>query len=133
MKTIIAVLVLILAASAARAEEFFVPSYLTVTAGYIPPSLPTIGSQLIGMAPGPEYDVTYSLKDGQVTAKMNTEYIEVVTRNATYRVYPCGKLEKLTWKELNRNEDKPAATSGLGWVTTPGVNRNTMPLEAPFY
>lgn len=31
--------------------------------------------------------------------------VEIKTRNNTIRVYECGKVEKLDWKELNPNED----------------------------
>jgi len=125
MKTIIVALALLMAASVVGAEEIVV-------------RVPTIGDKLIEMVlTGPEHDVTYFLKDGQLTVKRNPEYIEVVTRNTTYRIYPCGKLEKLTWKELNQNEDKPVITGGLSrWIAVPKIQTpslNMMTLEAPLY
>ena len=32
-------------------------------------------------------------------------YVEIATRHGVFRVYPCGKVDKLTWKELNANGD----------------------------
>lgn len=50
----------------------------------------------------------FELADGKsihTEGEKNGKYIEVKTDHATYRIYPCGQLEKLTWKELNPNED----------------------------
>jgi hypothetical protein len=34
-------------------------------------------------------------------------YIEVTTRSKdVYRIYPCGKVEKLTWKEIAPNTER---------------------------
>ena len=38
--------------------------------------------------------------------KWNDGYLSVKTRSGNeYRIYPCGKVDKLVWKEINPNED----------------------------
>lgn len=49
----------------------------------------------------------------KVTTSWSSEkgYLEVTTRNNTFRVFPCGELRKLTWEKLNPNEDAPVFTT----------------------
>ena len=45
------------------------------------------------------------------------EFIEIRTNNNTLRVYKCGKVEKLEWKEINPNEDTTTWDSGtIEWM-----------------
>lgn len=37
-------------------------------------------------------------------------YLSVKTKSGNeYRIYPCGKVDKLIWKEINPNEDRDAS------------------------
>lgn len=37
-------------------------------------------------------------------------YVEVTTRSKdVYRIYPCGKVEKLTWKEVAPNTERTSS------------------------
>jgi hypothetical protein len=48
-------------------------------------------------------DITVTWIEG---VKGKDGYIEVLTRSRdTYRIYPCGKVEKLTWKEIAPNTE----------------------------
>lgn len=34
-------------------------------------------------------------------------YVEIKTSKSKFRIYPCGKIEKLEWKEIHPNEKSP--------------------------
>lgn len=51
-------------------------------------------------------------------------YIEVTTRSGdVYRIWPCGEVKKLTWKEIAPNTEVTAPANGVlyydGTVLTP--------------
>ena len=47
------------------------------------------------------------------------EIVYVVTKNSTLRIHPCGKVDKLVWKEINENEDG-LASSAITTTVGPG-------------
>ena len=60
--------------------------------------------------------LSIDLKDGE----QKLEYVEVKTEKSLFRIYPCGKIEKLKWEEIHPNEE----TGTNDYVTTPeGVYR----------
>lgn len=59
----------------------------------------------------------FKTKDGNITIENDkvNDYIVVKTRNnVIYRIYPCGKLEKQVYRELNPNEDDNTITTISG-------------------
>ena len=54
---------------------------------------------------------TITFENGMVV-NYDKDFITVKTRNNTLRIYPCGKVEKLDWKEINPNEDQVYYTVG---------------------
>ena len=38
-------------------------------------------------------------------ATKDFKYVEIETSKSTFRVYPCGKIEKLEWTEIHENEN----------------------------
>ena len=55
--------------------------------------------------------LSIDLKDGEP----KLEYVEVKTEKSLFRIYPCGKIEKLKWEEVHPNEE----TGANDYVTTP--------------
>lgn len=50
------------------------------------------------------------------------ECMRIETRGGpVYRVYACGKLDKLTWKQLNRNEEDHLIFTALSGTFAGGV------------
>jgi len=37
--------------------------------------------------------------------RSDVKYIEIITSKSKFRIHKCGKIEKLTWKEIHANED----------------------------
>ena len=54
--------------------------------------------------------VTIDLKDNP----QKIEYVEVITSKSKFRIYPCGQIKKLEWKEIHANEDNQAP--GITWA-----------------
>ena len=51
------------------------------------------------------------------TRKCGDECLEIKTRGGpVYRVYACGKLEKMVWEELNPNEEPGGITFSGGTI-----------------
>ncbi len=62
-------------------------------------------------------DMTFSDEKAvsQMTAKWNYKYLEVTTKSgAVYKIYPCGLVEKLTWKEVAPNTE-PRNSGTIQW------------------
>ncbi len=55
----------------------------------------------------PTFKMTWYEKEG---------YLEVKGKNIHLRIHKCGKVEKLEWKEINKNEE---AISGGNFITIP--------------
>lgn len=59
-------------------------------------------------------------------------YVEVTTRSGdVYRIWPCGEVKKLTWKEISPNNEREATSQfyyrpGNGIVLTPDTTRGTL-------
>lgn len=50
--------------------------------------------------------------NGMIVSDCGKDCVQVETDNNTIRVYKCGKVEKLTWKEINPNEDNMLTSAG---------------------
>jgi hypothetical protein len=60
-------------------------------------------------------------------SKCGSDCLEIKTRNdVVYRVYSCGKLDKLVWKELSENKDD---LFWAGDVTTTGSSITLYPIK----
>ncbi len=65
-----------------------------------------VPAQALAEAPKLESDntiININLNNKPKTFK----YLEIKTSKSKFRVYPCGKIEKLKWKEIHKNEDVP--------------------------
>lgn len=52
-------------------------------------------------------------KERHIKVNYNKDgFIEVITENNVLRIYPCGKVEKMTWTQVNPNEDKQMGLAG---------------------
>ncbi len=60
------------------------------------PSGYTIDKKWDGTIHWSEFSIQYNEKG---------KYLEIIGKNIHLRIYECGKVEKLEWKELNPNED----------------------------
>lgn len=55
----------------------------------------------------------------------NEKYLEVIGKNIHLRIYECGKVEKLEWKEINKNEENTdpfVIIPGGGYMPTPNIH-----------
>ena len=80
----------------------------------------------------PDYDAVFTFKDdSEIKIKMNLSggYIEIVTKKATFKFYPCGKIEKLTWKEINPNEEQGDIVVNPGSIFPLYRGTNTLELN----
>lgn len=66
--------------------------------------------------------------DSQLTAVYDKECncLLVKTNKATFKIYPCGKIEKLTWKEINPNEEQGTLQfyNPQDTITIPGFKKD---------
>lgn len=51
-------------------------------------------------------DLPPESEDMKVRWDKECKCLEVETKTAKFRIYPCGKVEKLEWKEINKNEEQ---------------------------
>jgi len=70
-------------------------------------------------------DITSFIGDPMVVnlKESTVECIEIITSRSKFRIYKCGKIEKLEWKEIHANEDDAT----LGTITfTDGTESNSL-------